>query len=141
MLDDVLWPLWCCRWPGSLLVGLEPLLAGVGLCQAREVEAWRDGMALGISSGCTVPFRVEVLVEGCWFFVPPPLTLPCEGSLWLLLRIKAIRGGCMNIHWMIVWPHNKPPPGLWLPQRGCNLEYGCLSSLNFKTSTLKTPLN
>lgn len=74
-------------------MGLEPLLAGVGLCQAREVEAWRDGMALGISSGCTVPFRVEVLVEGCWFFVPPPLTLPCEGSLWLLLRIKAIRGG------------------------------------------------
>lgn len=35
--------------------------------------------------------------QRCWWkdadsFVPPPLTLPCRGSLWLLLRIKAIRG-------------------------------------------------
>lgn len=52
-------------------MGLEPLLEGAGLCQAMEVKAWRDGMALGISSGYTLLFggreAAEVLVEGCRF--------------------------------------------------------------------------
>lgn len=50
-------------------MGLEPLLEGVGLCQAMEVKAWRDGMALGISSTLLFGGReaAEVLVEGCRF--------------------------------------------------------------------------
>lgn len=52
-------------------MGLGPLLEGVGPCQAREVKSLRDGMALGIISGCTLLFgskeAAEVLVEGCWF--------------------------------------------------------------------------